>query len=111
MSAKPHTVKFFEEYISDRYGCKAAWIATVPINKSFRPGMARESIVHVFELSGHERAHRCYAWSYNGGSWHYATVLGVPPVTSAEAAIQKALTRIRVIKLPASRIRGDELQS
>lgn len=101
MSANPHTVKFFESYISDRYRCKAVWIATVPIDKSFRPGMTRESIVHVFELSGHERANRCYVWTYNDGGWHYDTVLGVPPVTSAETAIQKALMRTRGIRRPS----------
>ena len=107
MSDKPHTVEFFETYISDRYGCKAAWIATVPIQKSFRPGMTQASIVHVFELSGHERASRCYAWTYNDGGWHYNTVLGVPPVTNAETAVQKALMRTKVIRSPARRRRRD----
>jgi hypothetical protein len=98
MSTKPHTTKYFEEYISSRYHCKAAWIATVPMDKSFRTGIGPKSVVHVFELSGHKRAKRCYAWTYEDAGWHYATVLGVPPVINAESAVRAALARTKIIR-------------
>ena len=48
--------------------------------------------VEAFDIQGHPKARRCYAWSYEeGGETQYVTVLEIPPVDSAETAVKVAI--------------------
>jgi hypothetical protein len=44
--------------------CKARHEESTPIRKTFREQIAWESVVESFALSGHPKAKRCYAWSF-----------------------------------------------
>jgi hypothetical protein len=49
----------------------------------------------VFDLNGHPKAKRAYAWSHLDGPkderTNYVTVLEIPPVTSPETAVKAAI--------------------
>lgn len=48
--------------------------------------------MQIFELAGHNRAKRCYVWSYDeGGKSYYTTLLELPPVIDAESAVKVAI--------------------
>ena len=49
-------------------------------------------MVETFEVAGHPKAKRCHAWSFEeGGETQYVTVLELPPVDSAETAVNVAI--------------------
>jgi len=51
-----------------------------------------EGVVESFALTGHPKAKRCYAWSYqDNGETQYVNVLEIPPVVSAKTAVQAAI--------------------
>lgn len=54
--------------------------------------LAWDGIVDIFDLEGHPKAKRCYAWSFmENGETQYTAVLELPPVDSAESAVKTAL--------------------
>lgn len=54
-----------------------------------------EGIVEVFELIGHPKASRLYAWSHdtNGPQKRHVTVLHLAPIDSPEAAVRASIAR------------------
>src|SRR5580658_8752950 len=51
-----------------------------------------EGVVESFALTGHPKAKRCYAWSYqDNGETQYVNVLEIPPVISPKTAVQAAI--------------------
>jgi len=51
-----------------------------------------EGVVESFALTGHARAKRCYAWSYqDNGETRYVNVLEIPPVDSPQMAVRAAI--------------------
>jgi hypothetical protein len=93
--------------------CQAVHVATVPVTELFEGKIAWTGEVEVFELTGHPKAKRCYAWGDRGptehvvpektqpgrgrilgsvkGSVSFTTVLEIPPVVSAETAVKVAI--------------------
>jgi hypothetical protein len=53
--------------------------------------------VEVFDLTGHPKAKRAYAWSHlegpNDQSERFVAVLEIPPVESAEKAVQVQIVK------------------
>ena len=49
--------------------------------------------VETFDLTGHSKAQRCYAWFYTDdkGENQYTIVLAIPPVNSPENAVKAAI--------------------
>ena len=94
IQSRPQKIEHLAETIRRFYSCEPAWIATVPVRKAWHRGFATEGIVQVFELSGHNRAKRCYVYNYKeSGEWFYTTVLEVPPVVDAESAVKAGMAR------------------
>lgn len=72
--------------------CEADHLETVPITESFQGQTVWQGEVEVFNLRGHPKATRCYAWSYETekGKKHIA-VLDLPPVVSPRSAVRAAI--------------------
>ena len=74
------------EAIRNLHGCKATWVAAVPVKEIFQGKTVWEGIVQVFTISGHPTATRCYAWSYitdeQTGKRKFFAVLQQGPVDS-----------------------------
>lgn len=74
------------------HGCDGVHVETVPVKEVFRGETAWEGSVEVFDVTGHARAQRCYAWGYRDrGAWEITAVLEIPPVVSAETAVKVAI--------------------
>jgi hypothetical protein len=72
--------------------CEAQHVETVPVIERFKGKTVWEGDVEVFDLVGHPKAKRGYAWAYNKekGSDTIA-VLELPPVVSPKTAVQASI--------------------
>jgi len=57
------------------------------VHEIFRGKTLWRGDVEVFELTGHPKAKRCYAWSY-GEPEEFITILELPPMDSALSAVK-----------------------
>ena len=76
--------------------CHAQPAEVIPICESFQGQPVWQGIVHVFELTGHPTATRCYAWSSPVGESdkrRFFAVLHLPPITSAQDAVRAAIVQ------------------
>lgn len=77
--------------------CGATYAKTVPVHEVFHGETVWQGDVEVFDLTGHPKAKRCYAWSHLDGAnderTRFVAVLEIPPVESAETAV-----RVQIVK-------------
>ena len=75
----------------------ATWCETVPVHEVFRGETVWQGDVEVFDLTGHPKAKRAYAWSHLDGKQddrtRFVAVLEIPPVESTETAV-----RVQIVK-------------
>ena len=86
---------YFEELkkaIRATHGVEAAHVMTVPVKEVFQGKTAWEGAVEVFNVTGHPKAKRCYAWGHRDGkAWEITAVLEIPPVVSPQTAVKAAI--------------------
>jgi hypothetical protein len=78
------------------HNCRACLVELAAISESFQGRAVWQGIVHVFELTGHPTATRCYAWSSPIGESEkrrFFAVLHLPPITSAHDAVRAAIVQ------------------
>lgn len=79
------------------HNCSAVHSATVPVTEVFRGKTLWHGRVEVFDLAGHPKAKRAYAWSHRDGKddldEKFVTVLELPPVVSPQTAVQVAVAK------------------
>lgn len=77
------------------HGCEATYLETVPVTENFQGETIWQGEVEVFELKGHPKAKRCYAWGHmtgeHGQARRYVTVLELPPVDSPQTAVRASI--------------------
>ncbi len=77
------------------HGVEAVHVASVPIKETFQGKTVWDGIVEVFEISGHPKAPKVYAWSHDTNDpkkpKRHVTVLHIAPILSAEAAVKAAI--------------------
>ena len=69
------------------HNCGATWRASVPITEIFQGKTLWDGDVEVYDLNGHSKAQRCYAWTH-GEPEEFITILEIPPVTDAQSAVK-----------------------
>jgi hypothetical protein len=62
-----------------------------PVKEVFRGETVWEGIVEVFDLAGHPKASRVYAWKNEPD--HHVTVLHLGPIKSAADAVRAAIVQ------------------
>lgn len=73
--------------------CESKYVETVTVSQpflSFRHNTVWQGEVAVFEVYGHPKARRAYAW-VNNEETRYVVVLEIPPVSSPQTAVQAAM--------------------
>lgn len=64
----------------------------MPVHEVFKGQTVWQGDVEVFDLTGHSKARRAYAWSHLAGAKddkeRFVAVLEIPPVDSAQKAVQ-----------------------
>jgi hypothetical protein len=77
------------------HGCTSEYIETVPVTEEFQGETIWQGEVEVFEISGHPKAKRAYAWGHvtdeSDQGRRYVTVLELPPVDSPQTAVKAAV--------------------
>jgi hypothetical protein len=79
--------------IRDLHGADSTWLESVPVHETFQGQTVWDGTVEVFELVGHPKAKRAYAWSYatEGTKRRFYAVLELGPVTDAATAVRAAI--------------------
>lgn len=89
----PHKkITRLKDAIRATHGCESLHVESVPVKEIFKDQTAWEGTVEVFDLVGHPKAKRAYAWSYQDGDQvKTVAVLGIPPVDSPQTAVKVAI--------------------
>ena len=69
------------------HGCDSMHVMPIAIREDFEGKTVWRGVVEVFDLIGHPKAKRCYAWTY-GDPEEFITILELPPVTDAQSAVK-----------------------
>ena len=77
------------------HGVSSTYVETVPVIEEFEGEIIWQGEVEVFDIDGHPKAKRAYAWGHVTGEEdqgrRYLTVLELPPVNSPATAVQAAI--------------------
>jgi len=86
-----------QDVIRRLHGVESKHVESVPVKETFQDKTIWEGIVEVFEIRGHPKASRIYAWSHETDDpknpRRHVTVLHIAPVLSAEAAVKAAIVQ------------------
>ena len=79
--------------IRDLHGLDSAHVESVRVHETFQGKTTWQGTVEVFQVQGHPQALLAYAWTYkdDNGILQHVAVLGVPPIDSAQKAVQAAV--------------------
>lgn len=87
-------LKELQDVIWNVHGVASRHVESVPVLETFHGQTVWDGVVEVFELSGHLKASRVYAWSQDTGDpdkpKKYVTVLHIAPVLSPTMAVRAA---------------------
>jgi hypothetical protein len=85
-------VNKLKDAVETMHQCKARHVGYEMVIELLRDDLAWDGIVDIFDLEGHPKAKRCYAWSFiENGESQYTTVLEIPPVDSPQSAVKVAI--------------------
>jgi hypothetical protein len=89
----PAGIPALHDAIRHLEGCDSHHIETVAVHEQHDGETVWRGDIEVFELIGHPKASRVYAWSEatTGTKRRFFVVLHVPPVASATDAIRASL--------------------
>lgn len=82
------------EAIESQHGGTATLAQSVPVTETFGGKTVWEGVVHVFDLAGHPKATRAYAWSspVEGSSKRrFFAVLHTPKINSPLQAVRAGI--------------------
>ncbi len=80
--------------IESQHGGTATHVQSVPVKETFVGQTVWEGIVHVFDLEGHPKATRAYAWSSpieGSDKRRFFSVLHIGAIKSPQDAVRAAI--------------------
>jgi hypothetical protein len=89
-------IEELRDVIRHLHGVESKHVESVPIKETFQGKTVWEGIVEVFELIGHPKAPKVYAWAYetdNPKKPRHVIVLHLGPVTSPLLAVRAAIVK------------------
>jgi hypothetical protein len=88
-------IEELREILRRLHGAEAVHVESVPVKEIWRGKTVWEGIVEVFDLTGHPKTHRAYAWSHATDDpknpKRHVTVLHIPPAISPLMAVRTAI--------------------
>jgi hypothetical protein len=84
--------------IKTQHSGTAMLVQSVPVCETFKGDPVWEGVVHVFDLAGHPKATRAYAWSSpieGSTKRRFFAVLHIPPIMSPVDAVRAAIVAER----------------
>lgn len=83
--------------IRELHQAEARYVKSVPVQEWFQGQIVWDGVVEVFDLTGHPKAERIYAWAHDTddpkNAKRYVTVLHIPPVVSPQTAVKAAIVQ------------------
>src|ERR1700733_12403182 len=89
-------IEELRDVIKRLHGVESSHVESVPVKEVFQGKTVWEGIVEVFDLRGHPKAPKIYAWAYqtdNPKKPRHVTVLHLGPVTSPLLAVRAAIVK------------------
>jgi hypothetical protein len=90
-------IEELREVIQRLHGVGATHVESVPVKETHQGKTVWEGVVEVFELHGHPKASRVYAWAHDTDDpenpRRHVTVLHSHPITSAALAVRAAIVQ------------------
>jgi len=80
--------------VEAQHGCTATFIQSVPVTETFEGKTVWDGVVSVFQIHGHPKASKAYAWSSpieGSDKRRFFAVLHLPPITSPVEAVRAAI--------------------
>jgi hypothetical protein len=88
----PKEITELKDAIRATHGCESLHVESIPVKDVFEDDTAFEVTVGVFDLVGHPKTNRAYAWTYRDGNEPKSfAVLHVAPVNSPQSAVKAAI--------------------
>src|SRR5438270_6477334 len=88
-------IEELRDVIRKLHGVESNHIESVPVKETFQGNTVWEGIVEVFDLHGHPKATRVYAWAHDTDNpqkpVRHVTVLHLHPIQSAQDAVRAAI--------------------
>ena len=88
-------IEQLQEVIRKLHGAESSHIESVPVKETFQDKTVWEGIVEVFDLHGHPKATRAYAWAHETDNpqkpVRHVTVLHLHPIKSAQDAVRAVI--------------------
>jgi hypothetical protein len=89
---RPDYLAHLRTAIQATHGVESRHVESVPVKEVFKGKIVWDGDVEVFDILGHAKAKRCFAWGYQEhGQNHAVAVLEIPPVVSPETAVKAAI--------------------
>jgi hypothetical protein len=83
-----------KQAVESQHGGTATFVQSVPVHEEFKGQVVWDGMVALFDLAGHPKATRAYAWSHaiDGSTKRkFFAVLGIPPITGPVEAVRAAI--------------------
>jgi hypothetical protein len=80
--------------VESQHGCTATFVQSVPVEETFDGNAVWEGVVRVFQIHGHPKATKAYAWSSpieGSDKRRFFAVLHQGPVTGPAEAVRAAI--------------------
>jgi len=88
-------IQDLRDVIQRLHGAEAKHVESVPVVEQHQGQTVWDGIVEVFDLIGHPKTHRVYAWAHETDDpkkpKRHVTVLHIPPVVSPQTAVRAAI--------------------
>ncbi len=88
-------IEELRDVIQRLHGAEARYVQSVPVKEVFQGKTIWDGVVEVFDLIGHPKAKRVYAWAHATGDEkkRHVTVLHLGPVDTPKAAVMVAIVQ------------------
>jgi hypothetical protein len=78
------------------HNCKASHLEDIAVIEGFGSETVWQGMVHIFNIEGHPKTDKCYAWSSpieGSKKCRYYAVLHIPPIDSPVKAVRASIVK------------------
>ncbi len=90
-------IQELQDVIHRLHGATATHVKSAFVIETFQGKTVWDGVVEVFDLTGHPKANRVYAWAHETDDpkqpRRYVTALHLPPTVSPETAVKSAIVQ------------------
>ena len=95
IARKLQYIQLLKNVIYDLHGCESEYAGAESVTEYDKDQIVWSGTVEIFNIRGHPKANRCYAWSHKLGKRRVRRVVAVmelPPVESPQTAVKAVLS-------------------